>query len=51
MAGGTWEGAREPLQVVTTGLGPVVDAAVHYRRRWRQGRMDCRIKSGNDELG
>ena len=36
-------GAQPTLQLVATGLDPVVHADL-------SSRMDCRIKSGNDDL-
>jgi hypothetical protein len=41
------------LRVVTTGLDPMVYSDAQRAReaglRMRQGRMDCRVKPGNDE--
>jgi hypothetical protein len=44
---------RRPLSLVTTGLDPVVHAdpphASPHRFEKRTGRMDCRVRPGNDE--
>jgi hypothetical protein len=41
------------LHIVTTGLAPVVRSDAQRAKeaglRMRRGRMDCRVKPGNDE--